>query len=862
MLPRAIGVPKAPLRCVAQFQRARPAAGYRWIHASVPKLEQNDVEKIKKETNGGEKDRLASATGVIDKTHQEVVLYYDHIYPWTILLLRWKNYVQWMMKPLRKYDDKAVKQRIFEVLGPMPDGLVNEFVPMRRDCGAFVKYEVPPNKRPNEFIRDIQDHVAQHKDEFERHWWRRAYNFVWNTFPTVYAVRGTPWIEDLQRFPLRILKVKFEGQALTEEEMYVLFRRYGPIQDIFPDASEARVKFNLVRLAICAKNCMTGITVDEGKTVLHLQYEPEKRKNYVTDFIANHQKISVPIIIALMAGLAAVLFDPIREFFIEANITKKYLISTYRDNPVVRLVTVPFEVARHWLFSSKDWVDAKLTLTKCDEKGDAEVALTETGTVLDLAMIWMERYEKAKELRLWIHENINTFIIVRGPKGSGKEDFVVEDAIRPDETLSQDMVMIDCDVFNKARNDNELMKVLALQIGYFPLFTWTNSVLQFIDLGVQGLTGAKLGLSELKETQFKGMFSLTTLAIRLIVGRRYQDYVLAVNRHNNRLGPDAEPVELAKEEQFLQQHPEIKPTVIIDKFVRRADHLGNDFIYPLIADWAATLIQNNLAHVVFTTNDVSLAQVLAEALPDTVFKTITLNDASLQVAENYLKLRLKPDAMDQSELTRCLEPLGGRMLDLQAFVRRNKLGESPTHALNEMITQAAEQITTFFLNKVNSQWNTAQIWVVMKQLAAHDLVAFVELLKDPVFAKQEETLATLAVLEKYDLITLERNMGVLDLIRMGRPLFKAAFKQLVASPLVFKIYETDYLKRLITIETSKVNLMEDELLKINKTKVDARKTYLANKIDASTARIEQLEADIKQIGVPKPEKRLLGITYG
>ena len=70
MLPRAIGVPKAPLRCVAQFQRARPAAGYRWIHASVPKLEQNDVEKIKKETNGGEKDRLASATGVIDKTHQ------------------------------------------------------------------------------------------------------------------------------------------------------------------------------------------------------------------------------------------------------------------------------------------------------------------------------------------------------------------------------------------------------------------------------------------------------------------------------------------------------------------------------------------------------------------------------------------------------------------------------------------------------------------------------------------------------------------------------------------------------------------------------------------------------------------------
>ncbi|KHC28204.1 mitochondrial escape protein 2-2, partial [Candida albicans P76067] len=42
-----------------------------------------DLEKLKKESDTTESDNSASATGVIDKTHNEVLLYYDHIYPFT-----------------------------------------------------------------------------------------------------------------------------------------------------------------------------------------------------------------------------------------------------------------------------------------------------------------------------------------------------------------------------------------------------------------------------------------------------------------------------------------------------------------------------------------------------------------------------------------------------------------------------------------------------------------------------------------------------------------------------------------------------------------------------------------------------------
>ena len=107
-------------------------------------------------------------------------------------------------------------------------------------------------------------------------------------------------------------------------------------------------------------------------------------------------------------------------------------------------------------------------------------------------------------------ENANTFIIVKGPQGSGKEEFVLEHSLGSDERLSKKVLVLECDQLGKARSDNNLINTTASQLGYFPVFTWTNTVSRFVDLGVQGLTGQKSGLSESKETQIKNMFLLAT----------------------------------------------------------------------------------------------------------------------------------------------------------------------------------------------------------------------------------------------------------------------------------------------------------------------------------------------------------------
>lgn len=132
----------------------------------------------------------------------------------------------------------------------------------------------------------------------------------------------------------------------------------------------------------------------------------------------------------------------------------------------------------------------------------------------------------------------------------------------------------------------------------------------------------------------------------------------------------------------------------MNQFARRADVRLNDFVYPLLAEWASGLVQNNIAHVIILTADIGSVQLLNDALPNQVFKDISLSDASMTSSKQYVCDALK--IKDTGPLDACLKPLGGRMLDLQSFIRRLKSGESPEQAVHEMITQAAELITTFF----------------------------------------------------------------------------------------------------------------------------------------------------------------------
>ena len=813
----------------------------------------NDIIEIKSESNANESDTSAETTGVIDKDREEILLFYNHIYPVSVSNSRIKQYLRWWHSPLQaRLSNEQLKQIVEKISSPLPEGAkAKEFIPLKRDCGAFVKFTIPRSLSSEQFVGAIQENVLNWVDEEHAVWYKKIKNLVSNNYPSVYPVKGTPWIEDLRRFPSTTLKVMFEGNPLTEEELYLLFRRYGLIVDIIPEDKFATVVYRRVRSAVSAKNCITGITLNKGKTVLHIQYVKIKRVNYITDFISAHQRITIPIIIALLAGTAVLIFDPIREWFIEEKITKKYSLENQKFGRIRKLLLFPFDTIKEWYWKSYDYFDDYVH-SKEEIQTEGEAA-----KVIDSNLIWVDRYEKAKQLKLWIFENVGTFIIVKGPKGSGKNDFVLENCLQKDEKLKSKILYIDCDKIVKSRSTNSLMKNTASQIGYFPLFTWTNSVSQFVDLGVQSITGQKSGLSESKETQFKNIFALATQAIRSITQSEYKRYETIILKKNHKLVNKEEAVELLKYDGFLQQHPETKPIVVIDKFGHNIQD-EHDFVHPVIAEWASGLIQINIAHVIFITSDVGSMLILNEALPNQVFKLIVLSDASFATSKKYLQNQLKVD--DASSFAACVEPLGGRMLDLQAFIRRVKSGEEPQVALQELVNQAAEQITTFFINKEGKEWDPCQVWVIMKLLTEQGSIDFQLLLKNPLFSSSYDTLGILTTLEKHDLISLTYNKGVLDKIKTGRPLYQSAFKNLIEDKRVFRIYEQNYIKKLISMENAKIKKLEEEIQSIYKANLKNRVAYLSDKVDSSNKKIMDYEKQVKSLNeADQSEGKFLGL---
>ena len=198
----------------------------------------------------------------------------------------------------------------------------------------------------------------------------------------------------------------------------------------------------------------------------------------------------------------------------------------------------------------------------------------------------------------------------------------------------------------------------------------------FIDLAAQGTIGTKTGFSETLDTQLAKIWQNTTSALKEIAleGRSKDD-------KDSALGDD----------EYLEAHPEQRPVVVIDNFLHKSQ--DSDIVYDKIAEWAAGLTTGNIAHVIFLTNDVSFSKSLSKALPDRVFRQISLGDCSPEVAKRFVLNHLDADTGDAargnesalpsklredlSELDNCIDILGGRLTDLEFLARRIKTGESP-----------------------------------------------------------------------------------------------------------------------------------------------------------------------------------------
>ena len=73
----------------------------------------------------------------------------------------------------------------------------------------------------------------------------------------------------------------------------------------------------------------------------------------------------------------------------------------------------------------------------------------------------------------------------RGPRGSGKRELVVEQALKEKKLK----LVIDCKKIQDARGDSGTIDATAMSVGYSPVFSWMNSISGLIDLAAQGAAG-------------------------------------------------------------------------------------------------------------------------------------------------------------------------------------------------------------------------------------------------------------------------------------------------------------------------------------------------------------------------------------
>jgi hypothetical protein len=335
------------------------------------------------------------------------------------------------------------------------------------------------------------------------------------------------------------------------------------------------------------------------------------------------------------------------------------------------------------------------------------------------------------------------------------------------------------------------------------------------------------------------------------------------------------------DDEWLEAHPERRPIVVVDNFLHKSQEGG--IVYDKIAEWAARLTTTNVAHVIFLTNDVAFSKSLSKAMPDRMFRQISLSDCSPEVAKRFVITHLDADVEDDpapkdgspkklpsehrndlDELDTCIDLLGGRLTDLEFLSRRIKTGETPTKAVHEIIDQSASEILKMYIFGAedeggNRHWNAEQAWFLIKELAQKESLRYNEVLIDDILKTGGESV--LRALEQAELISIVSGAnGRPSIIKPGKPVYHPAFKRLTEDKVLKSRLDLAILTHLTKIENATIDKCENELLLLSKLKNQPAQTagrinYLLTKLMTSQNKVEKYETEIKGL------KKVLGNEY-
>lgn len=780
------------------------------------------------------------------------MLYFDNAYP---LKMGWWDIRYSLLRPgWRSLERKAKNELVPPEIGMPFHFKIGGIEPRLKDGGMFVhfSYVHPSSYTTKEALREIESRCEQHLISHG--------HYMWFNFQKVRAflVKGSPFLEDMaSRYPNKRIRIEYTGDPGGVEGLYTLFRKYGKIVDIVQlplvkdMPKQAIVQYSFMRASTSAKNCLHGAELNGVK--LNVTYESSLKGNVIWTWLSNHPRLSVPMGGFVVAGISFIIFDPIRIFSMHAKITKLFKVDEYS--------------ALRWL--RKETV-GRLTRTPVE-------SLQATG--------WREREDEEEKLRTWLKNPPETFAVVTGPRGAGKTE-MVEYAIKN----KTHKVVISCEELANARSENEVLTNLARQIGYIPLFQFMNAINNMMDMAITATTGQKAGLSATFEGQLKKILDTLTIAIqqssptsgmsnvspeaimkkieatleeksRKAEGSHGEHlHVLNLDAKGKGKGKDKKARAKEQEEKNKGCDPDDIPVVIIDGFMSREKGPHSKELWTFLAEWAAVLVENHLAHVIFISNNVSASKPLSKALPNMTFETIVLSDASLESAMEFVYKHL--DKEEYPNLMQSVKTIGGRLTDLELFVQKVKTGIPPQDAVHDILSRAVIEIrkNAFDVDRSDKDkivgWTPIQFWTVMKQLATHDAVNFDELKIHPLFKNDE---APFSAMEQAELVTISHRNGRPFVVRPGKPIYRAAFQEILSDEGFAAVMDLESSTFLEKDEMVKVAKWEGELRELSNLlhtdgtwifgrgrtpkEVETRVKWLMKKLAESHGKIEKYEQD-------------------
>ncbi|KAG1501423.1 hypothetical protein G6F47_003208 [Rhizopus delemar] len=768
---------------------------------------------------------------------QTAQIYLDNVFPlrlsvWDIRQLVFKN--------SKRFLESKVHQTI--PTNELPhDFTVKQILPRTKDGGAIVHFSYKSTDTAKlevaeDIVKKIQDHVKKERIV-------APFNF---RQVRAFLIKGQPFLEDiLAHYPTPRLRVEFQGEKpVNVESLYRLLRPYGNIFDIslYPNPSAGKdparyaiVQFTRIRFATSARNCLHGYSVDN--TRLNIVYERQMRTNVVKDWLVSHPRITIPLLAAIFAGITYAVFDPIRIFFVTSKVTQRFN---------------PQEYAFYRWLRKETW-DRLI-------QPDSIQQSTQSSP-------WADDFEHTEKLRAWLAESPETFIVVTGNKGSGKSA-LVKAAIRD----KRHTVIIDCEKIGSARNQSEMTKTLAKEAGYFPIFTWVSSISGVMDTVVAATTGQKANFASSPDSKMKDILETVAVALRDMIPSEKEARLQTKKKQQTKwkkvknlvLNKKSNTARENEEEDEDELDQKCIPVVVIDNYMYR-ETSKNAILWEQLAEWAALLIENSIAHVIFISSNASVMKALAKALPGKSFSNITLSDAPPEVAMSFIKKQLGEE-VDDPKLPEAISALGGRLTELEVLVQKMKMNIDAQSAFEDIITRNLIEIRKYGFGDSSSEnhqleWTPIQFWAIVKLLAEKPSINYDELKWQNVFNGDD---TPLRAMERAELISVVHKDGRPNSIKPGKPIHYTVFRRLLSDTVFASSLEIESnmsLKKQAEESISKLENTIEKLFNINQPnkpprEIQERIHYLLTKLSSLQQSIEQYDEAIKdaKISVSKDWK--------